>query len=105
MPQRLADIAERLRNMPLWWRWSDRTRAVTDTRRMERFNLVTSTWDTEGSPARRLYTLTTRRSLPGSLDGDAQGTLECTDAIWPITNVCARQSWPAMPRWTPLSSE
>jgi PadR family transcriptional regulator PadR len=54
------DIAERLRSMPLGGETGPDTGGLYRTlRRMERFNLVTSMWDTEGGgPARRLYTLT-----------------------------------------------
>jgi PadR family transcriptional regulator PadR len=54
------DIAERLRSMPLGGETGPDTGGLYRTlRRMERFNLVSSTWDTEGGgPARRLYTLT-----------------------------------------------
>ena len=54
------DIAERLRSMPLGGDTGPDMGGVYRTlRRMERYNLVTSVWDTEGGgPARRLYTLT-----------------------------------------------
>lgn len=54
------DIAERLRSMPLGGETGPDTGGLYRTlRRMERFNLVTSNWDTEGGgPARRLYNLT-----------------------------------------------
>jgi PadR family transcriptional regulator PadR len=54
------DIAERLRSMPLGGESGPDMGGVYRTlRRMERYNLVTSVWDTEGGgPARRLYTLT-----------------------------------------------
>ncbi|GAB4245252.1 MAG: hypothetical protein Kow00122_01890 [Thermoleophilia bacterium] len=54
------DIAERLRSMPLGGDTGPDSGGLYRTlRRMERFNLVTSQWDTEGGgPARRLYTLT-----------------------------------------------
>ena len=49
-------------------------------RRMERFNLVTSTWDTEGGgPARRLYTLTNLGDL--CLDRWAETLTAHRDAI------------------------
>ncbi len=54
------DIAERLRSMPLGGESGPDSGGLYRTlRRMERYNLVTSTWDTEGGgPARRLYALT-----------------------------------------------
>lgn len=54
------DVAERLRSMPLGGESGPDMGGVYRTlRRMERYNLVTSVWDTEGGgPARRLYTLT-----------------------------------------------
>lgn len=54
------DIAERLRSMPLGGETGPDSGGLYRTlRRMERFNLVTSEWDTEGGgPARRLYSLT-----------------------------------------------
>jgi PadR family transcriptional regulator PadR len=54
------DIAERLRSMPLGGDTGPDMGGVYRTlRRMERYNLVTSVWDTDGGgPARRLYTLT-----------------------------------------------
>ncbi len=53
-------IADRLRSMPLGGETGPDMAGVYRTlRRMERFKLVTSVWDTEGGgPARRLYTLT-----------------------------------------------
>jgi len=54
------DIAERLRTMALGGETGPDTGGLYRTlRRMERMNLVTSEWDTEGGgPARRLYRLT-----------------------------------------------
>lgn len=54
------DIAQRLRRLPLSGEGGQDTAGIYRTlRRMERFNLVTSAWDTEGGgPARRLYSLT-----------------------------------------------
>jgi len=54
------DIAERLRTMPLGGETGPDTGGLYRTlRRMERMNLVTSEWDTEGGgPARRMYRLT-----------------------------------------------
>lgn len=54
------DIAERLRSMPLGGETGPDSGGLYRTlRRMERFNLVTSEWDTEGGgPARRVYRLT-----------------------------------------------
>ncbi len=54
------DMAERLRSMPLGGETGPDSGGLYRTlRRMERFNLVTSEWDTEGGgPARRLYSLT-----------------------------------------------
>lgn len=54
------DIAERLRSMPLGGETGPDTSGLYRTlRRMERFKLVSSVWETEGGgPARRLYTLT-----------------------------------------------
>jgi poly-beta-hydroxybutyrate-responsive repressor len=54
------DIAERLRTMALGGETGPDSGGLYRTlRRMERMNLVTSEWDTEGGgPARRLYRLT-----------------------------------------------
>lgn len=54
------DIADRLRSMPLGGQTGpDPGGLYRVLRRMERFNLLTSEWDTSGvGPARRLYKLT-----------------------------------------------
>lgn len=54
------DMAERLRSMPIGGETGPDSGGLYRTlRRMERFNLVTSEWDTTGGgPARRLYSLT-----------------------------------------------
>jgi poly-beta-hydroxybutyrate-responsive repressor len=54
------DIAERLRSMPLGGETGPDTGGLYRTlRRMERYHLLVSQWDTEGGgPARRIYRLT-----------------------------------------------
>ena len=85
------DIAERLRSMPLGGETGPDMGGIYRTlRRMERDNLVTSVWDTEGGgPARRLYTLTNlgHRCLERWIE-----TLERhRDAVQHFLNACARQ--------------